>query len=72
MPATSLAAANFKWLSKIVLYKEIYVQGRLRLNLGKIHRRVQILCNLEFFEVQFRCEFREVQVLSKIVLDKCR
>ena len=47
---TALAAVKFKRSSWIVLYKQINIEGRLELNLGKIHRGVQIWLNFEFFK----------------------
>ena len=47
MSVIALAAANINRSSLTVYYKEITVEGRLRLNLGKIHRNFQILWNFE-------------------------
>ena len=49
--------------------REINVQGRLVLNLRKIHHSVQNLLSFEFFEKRrVCCTFRKVQVLSQKVL----
>ena len=70
---TALTAASLKQSSLIVFHEEINVQGRLGLNLEKIHRSVQILRNFKFFEKgRFCYKFREIQVLSQIVFYKCR